>query len=170
MQGRPPESSASSSQARSPASALAERAAAGYGACAHRRGDMRGQAADQRHPRRPACRSLVLTSHLVRAVGGPPAISRGSTCERWRRTLSIGPSPWGLASRTRGRTGCPAGRVAYPCRGAPLRARVETPQWPRNRVANAAQTARKRSRNGMQTDQARGVVEPDTRHHDGRTT
>ncbi len=117
-----------------------------------------------------ACRSLVLTSHLVRAVGGPPAISRGSTCERWRRTLSTDPSPWGLASRTRGRTGCPVERVAYTCRAAPLRARVETPQWPRNRVANAVQTARKRSRNGMQTDQARGVGEPDTRHHDGRTT
>lgn len=61
-------------------------------------------------------------------------------------------------------------RVAHVCRAAPLRARVGAPQMPRNRVARTAQTARKRGADGVQTEQAYGVGDPDTGHRHGRTT
>jgi hypothetical protein len=118
-----------------------------------------------------ACRSRVLTRHLVRAVGGSPTISRAATCERWRRTARRPTStPRSSALSTSGRPRCPAGRGAKACSGVPLRARVEAPQMPRNRVVDDVQTACKRSVNAVQTDQARGVREPDTQCHDGRST
>ena len=168
--GRSPESSATSSQARFPASALAELAAPGYNACA------------------PSCAatweagkpiSLTLDCLQVTRVDTPRGVgcawpthdqSRVELCAMATDLSLGGPTPWGPALRTLDRPRCSAGRVATACREAPLRARGETPQRPRNRAANAAHTACKRGANGMQTDQAHGVGEPDTRHHDGRTT
>jgi hypothetical protein len=60
------------------------------------------------------------------------------------------------------------GRTRMPS-SVPRRARRDPAvAWEPRR--NAAQTARQRSANGMQTDQGHGFGEPDTRHHDGRTT
>jgi hypothetical protein len=81
---------------------------------------------------------------------------------------SCGPTPRSPPLSTSGRPRLPAGPACKSMpRSAPLRARGEATQMPRNRVVDDVQTACKRAVNGVQTDQAHGVGEPDPRHPDG---